>query len=138
MALNTIFCHQHKAIKYIKSIKKQHFIFRFHLVPLVLGELCLQGQNSKNKAKRGLLEEVHVARRAKAHQVGSPDATLNHAMSLIHGMVAKTPWHDDPRLVPTKGRDLLHMDQRPTCHHLQARNQLTTDAIVTPRCYAYI
>jgi hypothetical protein len=38
MALNTIFCHQHKAIKYIKSIEKQHFMFRFHLVPLVLGE----------------------------------------------------------------------------------------------------
>jgi hypothetical protein len=62
MALNTIFCHQHKAIKYIKSIEKQHFMFRFQLVLLVLGELCLQGQNSKNKAKASLLEAIHVAR----------------------------------------------------------------------------
>jgi hypothetical protein len=103
MALNTLFCHQHKVLKHIKSIKKQQFMFIFYLVPLVLRELCLQGQNSTNAANGDLLEALYVARRAKAHQVASPDTTLTLAMSVIHGMVAKTPWHVDPRSVQAKG-----------------------------------
>jgi hypothetical protein len=35
-------------------------MFTIYLFPLVLGELCLQGQISKNKAKEGLLEASHV------------------------------------------------------------------------------
>jgi hypothetical protein len=103
MALNTLFCHQHKVLKHIKSIKKQDVMFGFHLVPLVHEELCLQGQNSTNTANGDLLEALHVARRDKAHQVASPDTTLTPTMSVIHGMVTKTPWHIDPRLVQAKG-----------------------------------
>jgi hypothetical protein len=49
-------------------------MFKFHLVPHVLGELCLQGQNSKKGAKGGLLEAIHVVRRGRAHRGPSPGA----------------------------------------------------------------
>ena len=68
MALNTLFCHQHLVIKCIKSSKKQHFMFRFYLVPHVFGELCLQGHNSQRGAKRSLLEAIHMAKRGSAHK----------------------------------------------------------------------
>jgi hypothetical protein len=68
-ALNTLFCHQQLGMKCIKSSKKQHFMFRFHLVSYVFGELCLLGQNSQKWVKPSLLEAIHMARRGKSHRV---------------------------------------------------------------------
>jgi hypothetical protein len=73
MALNTLFCHQQIVMKCIKSIKKQHFMFIFHLVPHAPRELCLLGQNSQKGVKGGLLEAIHVARRGRAHMGHHPD-----------------------------------------------------------------
>jgi hypothetical protein len=84
-ALNTLFCHQQLAMKCIKSSKKNHFMFRFHLVPHVFRELCLHGQNSQKEVKPSLLEAVHVAKRGKSQP---PGPTRRPAMPLIHERVA--------------------------------------------------
>jgi hypothetical protein len=78
MALNAILCHQHKVLKWIKSIKNQQFMFRFHLVPLVFGEFCLQEQNSQNMARGRHLEAFHVTSMVVGHPGPLPDARWRH------------------------------------------------------------
>jgi hypothetical protein len=96
-ALNTFFCHQQKVLKCIKSIKNQQFMFRFHLVPLVLGELWLKGQNRWNIARRRQLEASHVARMAVGHQGQSTDAMWRRPTPRWHHFGpshVSGPWDD--------------------------------------------
>ena len=74
---------------------KWHFMFRFHLVPHVFGELSLQEQNRSKGAKTYLLEAIHMARRDRAHKGALPGANMAPpiptwcpVMSLIRGRVA--------------------------------------------------
>jgi hypothetical protein len=66
-------------------------MFRFHLVPHVFGELCLQGQNSQKGGKASLLEAIHMAKRGMAHKrvpyhITDPwEGGLEHCGALIQG-----------------------------------------------------
>ena len=104
-------------------------MFRFHLVPYVFGELCLQGQNRQKEAKPDLLEAIHVARRGKAHRRAPPGGnmlplgpTWCPATSLIRGRASTRPLQRYPMSVCFKGQDGAALDpwiHRHTLEELQ-------------------
>jgi hypothetical protein len=131
MALNTLFCHQQLAMKCIKSSKKQHYMFRFHLVPHVLGGFCLQGQNSQKGPKVGLLETIHMARRGRAHWGYQPVTCWCRAVPpralprhWSMGGYPRAPWSIDSRLVHSVAEFCFSRIEGPTVIRWEVFNRL--------------